>query len=96
MKITLQELHRINDKYPDNKDIHQIYTYDHKKGQWVFKGYCCTKCQRVFKRPGFIENHKDTCRPKIALVEKEPVNARIRTVNGDLWKPLLVKSKPPV
>ena len=88
-KITLKDLHEINNKYPDKKDIHQSYGYDTKKNEWVFKGYKCSKCNRLFKRPGFIDDHELKCEPDRKLVDKQvKIEAEIRRLDGGIWTPL--------
>lgn len=87
-KITLKDLHEINNKYPEKRDIHQAYQYDAKKGEWVFKGYTCSKCGRMFKRAGFIESHESSCKPPQKLANQNEIEAKIITVEGKVWAPI--------
>ena len=92
-KITLKELHEINNKYPHKKNIHQTYIYDVAKNEWVFKGYKCIQCGKTFKKLGVIENHDKSCYPDRKLANKEPIDCRIRTVRGDSWQPFDTNQK---
>ena len=87
-KITLKDLHEINNKFPNKKNIHQSYQYDVKKDEWKFVGYKCGRCNRVFKRPGFIENHEEVCRPDKKLANQKIEGEQIMTVDREVWKPI--------
>jgi len=87
-KITLRDLHEINNKYPDKKNLHQTYQYDVRKNEWVFKGFTCSQCGRQFKRPGFIDVHEQKCNPDRKLASKKPDGEYIVNVNREVWSPI--------
>jgi|688.fasta_scaffold185536_2 hypothetical protein len=86
-KITLKDLHELNNKYPQLKNMHLSHTYDFKKQEWKFVGYNCSVCGRTFKREGFIERHEDSCKPQLRLNRTDEDYRDVRTKNGDKWKP---------
>jgi hypothetical protein len=88
-KITLKQLHEINNKYPDRDDIHQVYKYDVKKEQWVFKGYSCVVCGTLFKKKGFVDTHKEKCQARSKKVTDRYLEEayEILDKNSDIWRP---------
>lgn len=87
-KITLKELHEINNKYPHKKNINQVYYWDTQLAEWKLKGYSCNICGKLFKRPGFIDNHESACRTGIGLADKSPPDAKVITTKGTPWSPI--------
>lgn len=88
-KITLKDLHEINNKFPELKDIHLSHQYDTKTKDWKFVGYKCSKCGRTFKRIGFVDKHEDSCKPPVKLNRDTENNLNIRTLSNDKWKPFI-------
>lgn len=86
-KITLKDLHELNNKYPQLKNMHLSHTYDSKKQEWKFVGYNCSVCGRTFKREGFIERHEDSCKPERKLNRVNEEYSNVKTVKGEPWKP---------
>jgi hypothetical protein len=86
-KITLKDLHELNNKYPKLKDMHLTHQYDSKIKEWKFVGHSCSKCGRVFKKEMYIEKHENSCRPlqKLNKAEEQPRN--IKNLKGEPWKP---------
>jgi hypothetical protein len=66
-KITIKDLHELNNKYPQLKNMHLSHQYDTKTESWKFVGYKCSICSTTFKREGFIERHVEACKPKLKL-----------------------------
>lgn len=83
-KITLKDLHEINNKYPEMRDIHLSHQFNQKTQNWEFVGYRCSKCGRTFKRQGFIERHEESCKPPQKLAVKDEVPIQIRTITGEI------------
>lgn len=79
-----------------NKDIiHEykqfslVHQYDTNIKIWRFRGYSCSKCNKVLQNPNILPRHHSQCRvgdPNPDKVESEPL--RILNVNGELWKPI--------
>lgn len=88
-KITLKDLHEINNKYPELRDIHLSHKYDMKTKQWKFDGYTCSKCNRTFKREGVIPEHEASCRPLLKLNREEEEYKYVLTKNNEKWKPFI-------
>ena len=87
-KITLKDLHEINNKYPDKQFIHQTYYYDQKKREWIFKGYSCSVCGKIFKRVCYIDEHEQACKPSLTLANKKLPEAKIISDSRKEWHPL--------
>lgn len=87
-KISLKQLYEINNRYPDKKNIHQMYNYDVKKNEWVFRGYICSKCQRQFKKLGVIDEHELKCRMESRYKNNQSIEHKIIDVNRNIWAPL--------
>jgi hypothetical protein len=86
-KITLKDLHELNNKYPKLKDMHLTHQYDSKTKEWKFVGHSCSKCGRVFKKEMYIEKHEDSCRPLQKLNKAEEQAPNIKNLKGEPWKP---------
>lgn len=88
-KITLKDLHEINNKYPELRDLHLSHQYDTKTKEWKFSGYRCSRCGRSFKRQGFIDRHDEACKPPVKLNREREDYREVRTVTNDKWKPFV-------
>jgi DNA-directed RNA polymerase subunit RPC12/RpoP len=88
-KITLKDLHEMNNKYPERRNIHLAHQYDKKSKEWKFVGYKCSRCGRTFVRPGFIDNHDATCNPIATTLKRDQGYEEIRTVKGEKWRPFI-------
>ena len=81
-KITLKDLHDLNNKYPHIKEMHLSYQYDTKVNQWKFTGYRCAKCGHLFyKKLSFIETHNGSCKPPLKLANPE-TTVLVKTLEG--------------
>ena len=86
-KITLKDLHELNNKYPKLKDMHLTHQYDSKTKEWKYVGHSCSKCGRVFKKETYIEKHEGSCRALQRLNKTDEEAPNIKTVKGEPWKP---------
>ena len=92
MKLNkIKELHNKHNQYPEYKDFYLSYSYDRKSDDWVFLGYRCTKCGRLFKKDKTVPNHFKNC-PEINAVRKYKTTdidptATVLTETGEVWKP---------
>ena len=84
--LTLKELNKINSELPHYPNIRQLYSYDPIKQTWVFNGYKCCKCERVFKKQAVLGQHSEKC-PK-NRVEKSDIQGTVMTKDRKIWTPL--------
>lgn len=84
----LQEKYKIDTKLTQ---FHLSFSFDKKESMWEFKGYRCTKCERIFKKKNTLEPHLTACsytkyKPKYKLTDIDP-EAMVLTKNGESWRP---------
>ena len=88
----IEELHKKYNKYPEYKNFYLSYAYNNIEQQWQFRGYRCTKCDRILQRNvNGVPKHQQTCKEinktKVyKTVEIDPT-ATVLDVYGNSWHP---------
>lgn len=94
----IKELHKKHNIWPDYTDFHLSFQYDKKLLDWVFNGYRCTKCGKMFVKDKTVPNHYRNCKEinklrsyKTVEIDKE---AMVLDMNRQTWQPIDFNQKP--
>lgn len=91
MKHTLEELTKKHNIYPEYRDFYLSFELDKKLNDWVFQGYRCTKCGKLFKKDKTVPSHYTNCleinRVKVYKTHEIDESATVLNKYGVEWEP---------
>lgn len=87
-----EDLHTKYNKFPEYRNFYLSYAYNSNISLWEFRGYRCTKCDKILTRNvNGVPNHQKNCKEinktrSYKTVEIDPT-ATVLDTNGKVWKP---------
>ena len=92
MNHKIEELNKKHNIYPEYRDFHLSFGFDRLTRDWVFQGYRCTKCGRLFKKDKTVPSHYNNCmeinKTKKYMTHEIDESATVLNKYGKVWKPL--------